>query len=45
MIRRSITFTKGAVNGITTRDLSNKRLAAAWKNYSRLGDKFRRIVE
>jgi len=45
MIRRSIAFTKAAVNGITTRDLTNTRLAAAWKDYSRLGDEIRKIVK
>lgn len=38
MVRRSVAFTKAAVQGVTVRDLADPRLAAAWEDYQTLGE-------
>jgi chromosome partitioning protein len=41
MIRRSVAFTKAAVQGVIARDLDDQRLTDAWKDYQALGDEIR----
>ena len=45
MIRRSVAFTKAAVQGVTVRDLDDPRLAAFWDDYQALGTEIEGIVK
>ena len=44
MVRRSVAFTKAAVQGVTVRDLDDQRLAACWDDYQALGNEIREIL-
>jgi chromosome partitioning protein len=45
MIRRTTGFPKAALQGVAVRDVSDKRLRAAWEDYKALGDEIVEILK